>query len=103
MPENVIKEAPKYKLLKAESTVFICNCCKRWLGRAPTFLALDGTEGEFECDCNCTSIIMRPGRPYGPKSREWKQVEEEFQELWELLPDDEDVTTDPPFRGSTQR
>lgn len=93
-----IAERPKYKLLKAESIVITCNCCGHWLNRGPAFL---GYEGQWDCEkCGCTSIRIRPGRPFGPQSREWDWIEKEFNQLWKYFDSEEmkTVTTDPPLR-----
>lgn len=95
---SIAAEAPKYKLLKAESIVITCNCCGHWLNRGPAFL---GYEGEWNCErCNCTSIRIRPGRPFGPQSREWEWINKVFNEMCKYFDSEEMtmVTTDPPFR-----
>jgi len=88
--------AVPYKLIKADSVVVTCGCCGRWLGRMPKFL---GIEGEWDCECGCTSVKVRDGRPYGPKSREWTRVNGEFNDLWRFIEEVDDVTTEPPFRS----
>lgn len=94
MEQIIAEESPKYKLLKVESLVMLCDCCGRWLDRFPAFM---GWEGEPDCECGCTSVKFEEGRPYGPKSKIWPQIEKYFNELWRHIDEPELVTTEPPF------
>lgn len=91
---------PAPKVLKVASLVAVCPC-GRWLGRWPEYL---GVEECFDpvCpndDCTHTSAIIRQGRAYGPKSKEWASIVEEFNELWPNLSiaNFDGLVTDPPL------
>lgn len=95
--ENPPIAAPK--LLKANSTVETCASCGMWVERYPDFL---DSEGFWQCEkCGCTSVKQRPGRPYGPKSKEWHWINERFNDLFiYFAPGDFDaVETDPPMQS----
>jgi ribosomal protein S27AE len=87
------------KLLSAESTVETCASCGKWVQRYPSFMGDD--DGYWQCEkCGCTSIRSRAGRPYGPKSRRWEWVVEQFNELFlDIAPWDRDtVQSTPPLK-----
>lgn len=87
------------KLLKAKSTVVLCSNCKAWITRYPTFLGYDDMD---HCErCGCTSVIMREGRPYGPKSGLWDWIVAEFREVFSHLDtwEFESVICDPPIES----
>jgi hypothetical protein len=93
------------KLLKAKATVYTCNGCGKWLLRHPCFMGIPFDKGDHCEKCGCTSVKMRSGRSFGPRSKQWKTI----VEWWELVYDDEfwdvfpdligSVVTDPPFQG----
>lgn len=88
------------KLLKAESIVESCDSCGLWIHRYPSFLGED--DGFFDCDrCNCTSVRLRDGRPYGPKSKQWDQIVKWFEECFTDIDssDWDTVETDPPMKS----
>lgn len=75
--------AEKYKLLWAASTVFTCAQCHCWVIRSPKFMGDSDIEG-FQCEqCGATSVSLRDGRPFGPKSSLWVDV----VALWEQYQD----------------
>jgi predicted amidophosphoribosyltransferase len=75
--------AEKYKLLWAASTVFTCAQCHCWVVRSPGFMGDSDIEG-FQCEqCGATSVHIRDGRPFGPKSAQWADV----VSLWEQYQD----------------
>lgn len=85
------------KLLKLTSMIIRCGGCKTWVLRQPWYLGDD--IGFWQCDkCGSTSSIISEGRPYGPRSKKWAQLVEEFNELWEYCqPYDLDgIVSDPP-------
>lgn len=89
---------PAPKLLKAESTVETCASCGAWVQRYPTFMGDD--DSFWQCDkCGSTSVKLRKGRDYGPKSKHWAWVNKQFQELYlDIFPGDRDtVVTEPPM------
>ena len=66
--------AEKPKLLWAASTVFTCAQCHCWVERSPKFMGDSCVEG-FECEqCGATSVHIRDGRPFGPKSDQWSDI-----------------------------
>ena len=66
--------AEKIKLLWAASTVFTCAQCHCWVVRSPKFMGDTDITG-FECEqCGATSVQMRDGRPFGPKSQQWQDI-----------------------------
>jgi hypothetical protein len=100
-PDSKMKtDVPAPKLILAKSYVFRCGCCHRWLWRAPQMW---GDEGDSCEVCGCTSCTIREGRPYGPKSKGWADLEREWEKDWPLLADDiidywpDTVVTDPPL------
>lgn len=87
------------RLLRADSMVYTCASCGAWLWRGPAFF---GDDDYWECEkCGSHNAKVRPGRPYGPKSRVWDWVEREFNALIKSLPGDyfiDTVKTDPPLQ-----
>lgn len=87
------------KLLKADSLVETCASCGAWVERYPAFLG--EPDGYWECEkCGCTSVNIRDGRPYAPKSQKWEQVLKWFNEMYLDIPywDWDTVVTEPPMR-----
>jgi hypothetical protein len=40
----------------------------------------------YECEkCGCTSVNLRPGRPFGPKSAQWKDVLLAWNEYYDFI------------------
>lgn len=79
---------PRYdvppKLLKCESYVETCASCHSWVERYPQWLG--EMDKSWQCEkCGCSSVDIRVGRPYGPKSREWDWIEKLFYELWPTM------------------
>lgn len=88
------------KLLRADSVVETCASCGAWVERYPEFMG--ESDGFWECDrCNCSSVKIRQGRPYGPKSKEWAWVQEQFNMLYLDIapPDRSTVLCDPPLES----
>jgi len=88
-------------LLLAESYVYTCASCGTWAFRVPKFLDDDGY---WQCDkCGSSTLKMREGRPYGPKSRHWEWIENQFDQIVNSLPGEflEGVKTDPPLEANT--
>lgn len=86
------------QLLSVKSEVLICASCHAWYSRFPIFL--DGDSKGDQCDkCGCTSFIVREGRSYGPKSKQWKWIEKEFAKCWRYFTpgDAKEVVVNPPF------
>jgi hypothetical protein len=86
-------------LLRADSIVETCGCGK-WIQRYPAFMGDD--DSFWQCEkCGRTWINRRPGRPYGPKSKEWAWVQEQFNKLYlDISPFDRDtVLCDPPLES----
>lgn len=86
------------KLLSCQSLVETCASCGTWVERYPEFL-----QGDYfwQCDkCGNTSVRIRQGRPYGKKSREWANIVERFEEMFDSIPywDWETVVTEPPMK-----
>lgn len=73
------------KLLRAPSIVETCASCGAWVQRYPAFL---GEAQEFwQCEkCGNTSTRRRQGRPFGPKSKMWPRVLEEWENRWDSIP-----------------
>lgn len=99
--ENIDKPCPvpMPKLLKANSLVETCASCGTWVERYPVFL-----DGDYfwQCDkCGNTSTKVREGRPFAPKSRDWKIIVERFEELWTMIPqwDWDSIVTEPPMKS----
>jgi len=92
----------KPKLKRAGSFVAICAVCGAWQGRYPTFMFEFGKG--YQCGtCGATSINVRQGRPFGPRSRRWKGIEAAFDWCWNSIhPMDteviESLTTEPPLK-----
>jgi len=87
-------------LLKAPSIVESCASCGKWVHRYPAFL------GEilevWQCEkCGNTSTKCRPGRPYGPQSKQWPTILSEWADCWtNIAPWDRNesvVVCDPPL------
>lgn len=94
---NLPVEVPK--LLRVKSTVEVCASCGKWACRYPDFV---GNEGFWECErCGCTSVKIRDGRPYGPKSKDWGLVKSWFEEFFpDITPEDFDtIETEPPLKS----
>jgi len=88
------------KLLRAESRVETCAHCGAWVERYPAFLG--SNDGFWQCErCGSSAVEIRDGRPYAPKSKEWKWVVAQFNKLYlHIAPWDRDtVTTDPPMNS----
>lgn len=65
------------------SVVYRCTRCKRWAIRMPD--TFDWNDKDCSCDgCGCTSFTVKPGRPYGPRSRKWKLAMEDWKEYHSL-------------------
>lgn len=65
------------------SMVYRCYSCGTWYVRVPAF-DLDCGKGDECLRCGCTSFKNTPGRPYGPKSKEWDNLIKEIKELVEM-------------------
>lgn len=92
------RPVPAPKLIKAYSIVETCWRCGAWAGRYPRFWGDD--DGFWQCErCGCTSTRLREGRPYSRKSRQWGQLEKQFNELYTDIPHwyFDTVITDPPM------
>ena len=77
--------AEKVKLLWASATVYTCCQCHCWIDRIPDFMGEPFDKG-YECEqCGCTSVNLRPGRPFGPKSARWKDVLLDWDEYYEFI------------------
>ena len=64
-----------------KTDVLKCNGCGVWLGRLPKWYNAELGKG-WSCEhCGCTSVVIQDGRPYGPRSSEWLDLEAEFSEL----------------------
>lgn len=73
------------KLLKADSIVETCAQCGTWVDRWPAFLG--DPDYYWSCEkCGNTSVMLRPGRPYGPKSSKWPDVVKMFEDLYLDIP-----------------
>jgi ribosomal protein S27AE len=73
------------KLVKAQSRVESCNGCGRWIERYPSFMG--DRDDYWQCEkCGCTSVKIRDGRPYGPKSHHWDNVVKRFEEMYLDIP-----------------
>lgn len=71
-----------------KSYVVRCYHCNRWLGRFPQWY---GDDGNFDCECDSTAVKIREGRPFGPRSKLWPLLMEEFnRDILPLLRDKED-------------
>lgn len=91
---------PAPKLLKADSTVETCASCGAWIERYPTFLG--ESDSFWQCEkCGCTSVKLRDGRPYGPKSGKWAQVVSMFEDAYLDIPywDWDKVEAEPPLQS----
>lgn len=95
----MVLNAEMPKLVSAESNVMTCASCGTWYERYPAFM--DGDSKGDQCDrCGCTSFKVREGRPYGPKSKDWKWILEAFEKTWKYFDPEEAelVITDPPLQ-----
>jgi len=72
-------------LLRCESVKFICTGCHRWYTRFPAFLGNILDKGDYCEHCGCTSFISSRGRPFGPKSRQWKIILDEWEWVYPTL------------------
>jgi hypothetical protein len=71
---KLMDKTSKYKLLRASSTVATCTSCKTWVDRWPDFMGEPFDKG-YQCEkCGCTSVALRPGRPFGPKHKDWESI-----------------------------
>lgn len=77
-------------LIKAH--VITCYRCGAWLGRTPLIYG-DGDKGDFCWKCGCTSVRVREGRPYGPRSRHWDWLSKEAEKLIDTFKDDDYMLT----------
>jgi hypothetical protein len=87
------------KLIKAYSLVETCAYCGAWVERYPAFLGEN--DNPWHCEkCYNTSVNIRDGRPYAPKSARWSEVVKRFEELFLDIPywDWETVVTEPPMK-----
>lgn len=94
---------PKPELLVAYSTVWTCSSCGAWAGRFPKFLDDDGF---WQCDkCGCTSVNIKEGRPYGPKSKDWDWIKKKFDECYGYMHPADFVTvrTSPSMKSMLRR
>lgn len=80
---------PELKLVK--TIVARCASCKKWICRAPQWTGDDLFDKGWQCKCGCTSVKFYEGRPYGPRSKEWPELVQEFQELYPLSQDVSDA------------
>ena len=98
MSDDCPVKAPR--LLKAKSLVETCASCGAWVERYPSFLG--EPDGYWQCEkCGCTSVRIRDGKPFGPKSRRWHDLVEMFEDLYLNIPewDWDTVETDPPMKS----
>ena len=72
------------KIRAIRSQVWICAACHMWLGRMPVY-AGEGDKGDCCERCGNTSMIIRDGRPFGPRSSQWEWLIEEVREFLELF------------------
>lgn len=68
------------RIVAVRSKVITCFSCKAWLGRVPTYCG-DGDKGDYCHRCGCTSVNIRDGRPFGPRSRDWSLAIDEVMDL----------------------
>jgi len=97
MPSN---KGPAPKLIRVESMVETCAQCGMWLLRSPEYSNGLGGDKGHQCErCGCTSVQIRRGRPYGPKSALWARITEDFNEIWPYMHIFEfvGITSDPPL------
>ena len=91
---------PAPKLLKAQSTVETCASCGAWVERYPSFLG--ESDNSWQCEkCGCSSVKVREGRPYGPKSSQWVEVVKMFEDAYLDIPhwDWDTIQTEPPMQS----
>jgi hypothetical protein len=77
------------RIILARSTVVVCAHCRAWYGRLPAFMGDCLDKGDYCERCGCTSFTVRPGRPYGPRSRDWGDIVERWKELYPIISQDE--------------
>lgn len=97
MSESCPVAAPK--LLKAESTVETCAGCGAWVERYPAFMG--EADGFWQCEkCGSTAVNIRKGRIYGPESKAWAWISQQFEELYLDIPhwDWDTIVTEPPMQ-----
>lgn len=79
---------PRLKLIKSHR--IRCYGCKAWIMRLPQWCNCELGKG-WQCSkCGTTSISWDEGRPFGPRSRQWDQLVEEFHEICESFSGDMD-------------
>lgn len=71
----MLTDEQKPKVLLIYSEMGICTLCGHWRGRFPLFYGVfSGGKGDSCEHCGCTSVEIRPGRPFGPRSRYWANL-----------------------------
>jgi len=77
---------PGLRLVK--TFVLTCTSCKRWVWRGPQWCCT-GDKGDSCQYCGCTSVYVRDGRPFGPRSKQWAEMVEWFNEQYRWLGNDD--------------
>lgn len=90
------EQMDKPELILVKSVVYTCTSCKKWVERMPAF-ASDLGKG-YHCECGCTSVYVREGRPFGRKSRHWEWIKRIFDDCWEYVYPPDSVVTQPPLQ-----
>ena len=72
------------EMVLVKSTVWTCARCGAWFSRTPAWFSPEAFgKGDYCLKCKNTSVNSREGRAYGPKSREWDNLKEYFENNWE--------------------
>ena len=74
-------------LLAIKAQVVTCYSCGAWLGRRPVYYG-SGDKGDYCHKCGNTSVKVRDGRPFGPRSKDWVWLKEEVDGLLETFSED---------------
>ncbi len=84
------------RLLRADSTVEVCASCGSRFDRYPTFMGSD--DGFWRCEnCGGSLIKAHKGRPYGPQSKDWEWILDQFNKLYlDISPQDRDTVLSVP-------
>jgi hypothetical protein len=75
----------KPTLLLVKSTVWTCSRCGYWMQRQPAYWRGEFGKGEQCPKCGCTSVKGRPGRSFGPRSKMWEMLCDEWDNYWEEI------------------
>jgi len=65
-----------------KSRVYTCGGCGAWYCRIPTTSDLD--KGDQCPKCGSSYFKTRDGRPFGPRSKQWPYLIEEFADMVRL-------------------